>query len=151
MRKYKRGGVHPITMRKTNLKSKRKPRVTLRNNPTLSRAQHYLESQRLQVQDRVGQNLTKKTLRQRLDDYKKKTPLRQRLDDYKKMPPPKLRISGTPQALSRRAQLLKSATPKVFKPNLSQRMFTNFVKHGATPQEAKKMIKKMRKTKTKRG
>lgn len=138
MRKYKRGGVHPITMRKTNLKSKRKPRVTLRINPTLSRAQHYLESQRLQFQDRVAQNLTRKTLRQRLDDYKK-------------MPPPKLRISGTPQALSRRAQLLKSATPTVFKPSSSQRMFTNFVKHGATPQEAKEMIKKMRKTKTKRG
>lgn len=138
MAKNRKGGVHPITMKKNKLKVKKdKTRSVTRRqvtheNPTLLRAKRYYESERKQFQERATRNLTKKNIRKILDDYKK-------------MPPPKFRMSGTPQALSRRTQLLKSVTPKVFQPSSHQRMFTTFIKTGATPQEAKEMIRKMRK------
>ena len=67
------------------------------------------------------------------------------LNDIKLMPPPKFRVSGTKSALVRRNFILRMQKPKPFKPDKYQLIFKKLINKGVNFDDAKKIIKKIKK------
>jgi hypothetical protein len=100
-KRLKRGGVHPITAR---IKSRRLARKNLGTRRTLNNANLL---PRPETRAQTVSRLDREWFAERRREPHIRRTLRRRLDDYKRMPAPRWRTTGTPSAITKRNKLIR--------------------------------------------